>query len=213
MITRLADKCFNIEVSDESRTFLLEKGTSPEYGARELKRAIHGHLTQPLATLVIESKIQPASTVRVALAESKDSLTFESTERPAVARRPTVLIVDDNRDFLRLLSLELTDATKWSVRTAQSVAEAEGISEAHTIHFAVLDLLLPDGNGIDLGGKLKEQQPGIHVAIMTGAELTTLEEDECGRCEFDIVNKPFLPEQIISLVRERMGKTSHARSA
>src|SRR6185503_20255409 len=36
--SRLADKCFNIEITNESQAFLLEKGTSPEYGARELKR-------------------------------------------------------------------------------------------------------------------------------------------------------------------------------
>src|SRR5204863_275632 len=39
--SRLADKCFQIEVGEASRAFLLEKGTSPEYGARELKRSIH----------------------------------------------------------------------------------------------------------------------------------------------------------------------------
>jgi ATP-dependent Clp protease ATP-binding subunit ClpA/CheY-like chemotaxis protein len=202
--SRLADKCFNIEISDESRAFLLEKGTSPQYGARELKRAIHKYLTQPLATVVIESRIMPGSTVRVTLAADKEGLTFEtSTSISAFApARPTVLIVDDNRDFLRLLSLELTAATAWNVHTAQSVEETAAISAAHTIDFALLDLLLPDGNGLDLGTKLMEQQPGIHVAIMTGAELSRVEGDECKKYMFDVVDKPFLPQQIIDLVRQ-----------
>jgi ATP-dependent Clp protease ATP-binding subunit ClpA len=210
---RLADKCFNIEISDESRAFLLAKGTSPEYGARELKRAIHKYLTQPLATLVIDSKIQPRSTVAVILADSKEGLTFETgpRERLAVAPAHTVLIVDDNRDFLRLLSLELTAATRWNVSTAQSVAEAETISSSHAIDFALLDLLLPDGNGIDFGAKLMQQQPEIHVAIMTGGELSRVEGDECRKCLFDVVNKPFLPQQIIDLVRQRI--KSHARAS
>jgi ActR/RegA family two-component response regulator/energy-coupling factor transporter ATP-binding protein EcfA2 len=210
--SRLGDKCFSIEIGDESRTFLLEKGTSPEYGARELKRSIHKFLTQPLATLVIESKIPPASTVRVLISESKDSLTFETTtaERPRAVSRPTILIVDDNRDFLRLLSLELTEATKWGVSTAQSFAEAEPIQAAASIHFALLDLILPDGNGIDLGVKLREREPDIHIAIMTGGELTTAEENECRKHRFDIVNKPFLPQQIVSLVRERVIKSVQA---
>jgi ATP-dependent Clp protease ATP-binding subunit ClpA len=213
--SRLANKCFNIEVTSESRAFLLGKGTSPEYGARELKRAIHRHLTQPLATLVIEGSIQPGSTVRVEVCESKDSLTFETTDakRVAAAPCPTVLIVDDNRDFLRLLSLELTEATRWSVCTAQSMAEAESLSSAGAVDFALLDLLLPDGNGIDLGAKLLERQPRIQVAIMTGAELTAVEEDECRKYKFDIVNKPFLPQQIIGLVRERVLKIQARASA
>jgi CheY-like chemotaxis protein len=208
--SRLGDKCFSIEISGESRSFLLEKGTSPEYGARELKRSIHRYLTQPLATLVIESKIQPGSTVRVSVSESRDSLSFDSTavQRPAAASSPNLLIVDDNRDFLRLLSLELSEATRWGVSTAQSVAEAEGIRSTPAIDFALLDLILPDGNGIDLGAKLREQEPAIHVAIMTGGELTTDEENECRKYRFDIVNKPFLPQQIVSLVRERVIKVT-----
>ena len=39
--TRLGNRCFTIEVPFETRQWLIEKGTSPEYGARELKRTIH----------------------------------------------------------------------------------------------------------------------------------------------------------------------------
>ena len=204
--SRLGDKCFNIDISAESRSFLLEKGTSSQYGARELKRSIHRYLTQPLATLVIEHKVKPGSTVRVLLSEGKDGLAFESPgiARPAIVPHPTILIVDDNRDFLRLLSLELSEGTRWKMSTAQSVAEAERVGSGNTIDFALLDLILPDGNGIDLGAKLTERHPGIHVAIMTGGELTTAEENECKKYRFDIVNKPFLPQQIVSLVHERV---------
>src|SRR5438552_15595174 len=211
--SRLADECFNIEVGEESRAFLLQKGTSPAYGARELKRSIHRYLTQPLATLVIESRIRPGSTVCVGLAENGDSLAFDlSAPEPAItASRPGVLIVDDNRDFLRLLSLEMSDATRWNVTTAQSSAEAEGISAAGKIDFALLDLLLPDGNGMDLAARLVQQQPGIHIAIMTGAHLTTREEDQSRKSQFDIVTKPFLPQQLVTLVRERVFK-QHAQA-
>lgn len=213
--SRLADKCFNIEVTDSSRAFLLKKGTSPEFGARELKRSIHRYLTQPLATLVIENKIQPRSTVCVEVDETGDNLTFQSpeSERLKAAGRTAVLIVDDNRDFLRLLSLELTEATNWNVRTAQSLAEAESMISADPIDFALLDVLLPDGNGVDLGESLMKQQPGIHVAIMTGGRLTKTEEDDCRKHQFDVVNKPFLPQQIMNLVRDRLIKTQARASA
>jgi ATP-dependent Clp protease ATP-binding subunit ClpA/ActR/RegA family two-component response regulator len=209
--SRLGDKCFNIMIGKDTRSFLLERGTSPQYGARELKRSIHQYLTQPLATLVIEGRIQPGSTVHVSVSEGKEQLTFDTEAGGATAPSlPTILIVDDNRDFLRLLSLELSDATKWAVVTAQSVSEVETISTEQKIDFALLDLMLPDGNGIDLGAKLKEQQPALHVAIMTGAELTTAEEIECRKYRFDIVTKPFLPQQIVSLVQERVLKLSQA---
>jgi CheY-like chemotaxis protein len=213
--SRLGEKCFNIEISPESRNFLLAKGTSPEYGARELKRSIHRYLTQPLATLVIENSIKPGSIVRVVVTDGGESLHFELTaaELAAIPARPTVLIVDDNRDFLRLLSLELAHAANWNVITAQSVSDAERLCSAQPVRFALLDLILPDGNGIDLGAKLCEQQNGIHVAIMTGAELTRGEEYKCRKHDFATVNKPFLPQQIVKLVQERIVSTSQQASA
>jgi DNA-binding NtrC family response regulator len=172
-------------------------------------------LTQPLATLVIESKIQPGSVVRAILSDARDRIVFESTpvERVELPTGPTVLIVDDNQDFLRLLSLELTHETKWKVLTAQSVADAEALSAVQDIDFGLLDLLLPDGNGFDLGGSIKKRHPHAHIAIMTGAALTIQEQGECRDCEFDIVNKPFLPQQIIALALQRLRGASQARAS
>src|SRR6516225_6950109 len=42
--TRLGNRSFTLEVPFPTRQFLLEKGTSPEYGARELNRTIHRQL-------------------------------------------------------------------------------------------------------------------------------------------------------------------------
>src|SRR5581483_4413882 len=43
--TRLGNRSFTLEVPQEARQFLLHKGTSAEYGARELNRTIHRFLT------------------------------------------------------------------------------------------------------------------------------------------------------------------------
>ena len=59
--TRLGARSFTLEVPSEARQFLLRKGTSSEYGARELNRTIHRHLTQPLATLVATNQVNPGA--------------------------------------------------------------------------------------------------------------------------------------------------------
>jgi len=64
---RLAERAFELFVAEEAREFLLEKGTSSEYGARELKRTILRHLTQPLAAMVAGGKIEAGAEVRVAV--------------------------------------------------------------------------------------------------------------------------------------------------
>jgi len=71
---RLDDRAFSLDVTDEAREFLLEKGTSKEYGARELKRTILRYLTQPLAAMVDRGDVEPESTVRVDLAPDGDTL-------------------------------------------------------------------------------------------------------------------------------------------
>jgi len=61
---RLAERAFDLEVSKPARQFLLQKGTSDEYGARELKRTILRQLTQPLAALLAAAALSPGSLVR-----------------------------------------------------------------------------------------------------------------------------------------------------
>jgi ATP-dependent Clp protease ATP-binding subunit ClpA len=63
--SRLEDRAFEIEVTNEARAFLLEKGASAEYGARELKRTLLRQLTQPLAALVDTGRIPAGSVVTV----------------------------------------------------------------------------------------------------------------------------------------------------
>jgi ATP-dependent Clp protease ATP-binding subunit ClpA len=67
VIGRLGPRGFGIEVPADCRRFLLKLGTSPEYGARELKRTLLRHLTQPLASLVAGGRIEPGSSVRLEL--------------------------------------------------------------------------------------------------------------------------------------------------
>src|ERR1051325_10410923 len=77
--TRLGPRCFTIEVPFETRQWLLRKGTSAEYGARELNRTIHRNLTQPLATMVATGQVDPGSRVRVEATEDAESLVLRTT--------------------------------------------------------------------------------------------------------------------------------------
>src|SRR5215472_12719723 len=87
--TRLGSRSFTLEVPFATRQFLLEKGTSPEYGSRELNRTIHRQLTQPLATLVASNQVAPGARVLVEVADNREKLNIraappgDETTRPA----------------------------------------------------------------------------------------------------------------------------------
>ena len=64
---RLGARAFELEVSAKLRKFLLEKGTSLQYGARELKRTMHRFVLQPLAGVINSGQIPPGSLVEIDL--------------------------------------------------------------------------------------------------------------------------------------------------
>jgi ATP-dependent Clp protease ATP-binding subunit ClpA len=76
---RLDEGAFTLELDRSARSFLLAKGTSREYGARELKRVILRKLTQPLAAMVEAGLIPPGAVVRVAQGDA-DQLTLSVVE-------------------------------------------------------------------------------------------------------------------------------------
>jgi ATP-dependent Clp protease ATP-binding subunit ClpA len=78
--TRLEERAFRVDVGEAARALLLRKGTSMEYGARELKRTILRLLTQPLAAMVEAGRVEPDSTVRVEPSADGESLALTAVE-------------------------------------------------------------------------------------------------------------------------------------
>ena len=203
--TRLANRCFGIEVPFETRQWLIEKGTSVEYGARELKRTIHKFLTQPLATLVAKNQIDAGSRVRVDVASDKESLALRVTsagEAPAPSH-PTVLLVDDNRDLLQFLE-RLMAESGWELLAAESASEARRIVAKRKPNAALLDYMLPDGNGVELAQQLKQSLPNLQVIMMTGSVLAPEEEAICEEHDFPVLRKPFLATDVMNQIRGRL---------
>lgn len=204
--TRLGEQRFDMEVSAEARQFLLRQGTSREYGARELKRTIHRHLTQPLAALVAGGAVAAGGRVNVVLEEDGSSLAFRTAPARAVADReqPVVLLVDDNRELLRYLEKNVAQ-TGWRSLAAQSARQAYEQLGRRLPDAALLDHLLPDGSGIELAVELRRRGAQAPIIIMTGAPMGPEEEAVCQEYDFPVLRKPFLAADMIRLLRARLG--------
>jgi ATP-dependent Clp protease ATP-binding subunit ClpA len=77
---RLENRAFTLELDVRARRFLLARGTSREYGARELKRVILRKLTQPLAAMVEAGMIPPESVVQAVHQGDGEHLTLSVVE-------------------------------------------------------------------------------------------------------------------------------------
>jgi ATP-dependent Clp protease ATP-binding subunit ClpA len=210
--TRLGNRSFTLEVPPETRQFLTEKGTSPEYGARELNRTIHRMLTQPLATLVATNQVPPGARVLVEIAEGREALNIRSQGTAAIpaAANPTVLLVDDNRDLLRFLERLMADAG-WTLLTAETAADARRLALEHKPNAALLDYMLPDGNGVELGVELLQAVPNMLIIMMTGTILPSEEEGLCEEHNFPVLRKPFLASDVMNQIRGRLAPAAGAR--
>jgi two-component system response regulator RegA len=83
-----------------------------------------------------------------------------STER-------TLLIVDDDKPFLQRLARAM-QTRGFTVRTAESVADGLMQLEIASPAFAVVDLRLGDGNGLDVISALKARRPDARAIVLTG---------------------------------------------
>jgi CheY-like chemotaxis protein/ATP-dependent protease Clp ATPase subunit len=212
--TRLGNRSFVLDVPPEARQFLLQKGTSSEYGARELNRTIHRYLTQPLATMVATNQVNPGARVWVEVDGAADKLMIRSAEAvlvPAPAN-PTVLLVDDNSDLLHFLE-RLMANDGWTLLTAESATEAKRLVQLHKPNAALLDYMLPDGNGVELGVEFLQSVPQMLVIVMTGTILPPEEEALCEEHNFPVLRKPFLASDVMNQIRSRLSPTGVSRGA
>jgi ATP-dependent Clp protease ATP-binding subunit ClpA len=84
---RLEERAFDLDIHDDAHAWLLRRGTSSEYGARELKRTILRNLTQPLAAMVESGRITPGSLVKVKVSENGESLSLTPVGSPPARHR------------------------------------------------------------------------------------------------------------------------------
>lgn len=78
---------FKFFVSRQAKNFLLYTGTSMEYGARHLKRAINRELVQPLSNLIATQQVQGGDFINIGFDSRANRLTFvkEVEDMPALA--------------------------------------------------------------------------------------------------------------------------------
>lgn len=83
------------------------------------------------------------------------------------SRAPTLLVVDDDETFRGALGAAL-GRRGFAVTLAASPAEAEAEARRTTFEYAIVDVRMPGGSGIDLCAALKAIDEGTRVVVLTG---------------------------------------------
>ena len=109
----------------------------------------------------------------------------------------SLLLVDDDKPFLSRLSRAM-EQRGFAVRSAGSVAEGIAAIAASAPAFAVIDMRLGDGNGLDVISDLKAKRPEARGIILTGYGniVTAVTAVKLGA--FDYLAKPADADEIYS---------------
>ena len=73
---RINDLGYQVELSDEAKQFVAEKGYDVQFGARPLKRAIQTYIEDGISELIVNGDLPPNSTIHINKVEGKEELSF-----------------------------------------------------------------------------------------------------------------------------------------
>jgi two-component system, response regulator RegA len=91
----------------------------------------------------------------------------EPTGREITSAERSVLLVEDDRSFVQRLAKAL-ESRGFTVRTAESVAAGLAEVEQSPPAYAVVDMRLGDGNGLEVISALKRRKPDARGIVLTG---------------------------------------------
>ena len=69
---------YSVELSEEARQFVAEKGYDVQFGARPLKRAIQNYIEDGISELIVNGDIKPGTTIHITKEDQEDELTFNT---------------------------------------------------------------------------------------------------------------------------------------
>jgi two-component system response regulator PilR (NtrC family) len=116
-----------------------------------------------------------------------------------------ILIVDDEKSILDFLRL-LFEQSDYEVEEADSVAAAREKIDGGGFDLVLCDLMMPDGNGMDLLKEIKRDEPQTAVIMMTayGSTKSAIEAMRFGA--YDYISKPFDVEELKVLAQKALEK-------
>lgn len=118
----------------------------------------------------------------------------------------TILLIDDDTDILKVLKANL-ELHKFNVITAESWSEGQKKLSVNKPDILILDLMLPDGNGIEICRTLRSQYPALPIIMLTAKDRISDKVIGLESGADDYVVKPFETLELIARVKACIRRT------
>ena len=114
----------------------------------------------------------------------------------------TILVCDDDRDIVAALKIYLS-AEGYEVLPAYTGKEALDLLDEHTVHLALMDIMMPVMDGIMATAKLREKT-NIPIILLTAKSEDTDKVLGLTIGADDYVTKPFNPMEVVARVKSQL---------
>ena len=117
----------------------------------------------------------------------------------------TILIVDDE-DIVLASCRKVLEAGGFEVMLASSAEEALVVMESRLPIALLMDIKMPERDGIYLMGQIREKWREIPVIVMTGYPTTETITEAAKMGAATLISKPFTPDELVETVRRVLKK-------
>ncbi len=121
-------------------------------------------------------------------------------------QRPLIFIVDDDPDILRVLKANL-ELYGFEVFTAETCASLKRILNEKRPDLLILDIMLPDGDGMDICRELRKEAPEIPIIMLTAKDKLSDKIIGLESGADDYIVKPFETLELIARIKACLRRT------
>jgi DNA-binding NtrC family response regulator len=123
-----------------------------------------------------------------------------------------ILIIDDERPILMTLEA-LLQRHGYQVDTAATAAQGLKLLNSKSPALVLLDLHLPDAQGLETLDRIKTELPDMQVIILTAHDSLHNAIESIKRGAYHFISKPYAPEELLSLIEKALEKQFLVREA
>src|SRR5947208_11324555 len=123
-----------------------------------------------------------------------------------------ILIIDDERPVIMTLEA-LLKRHGYQIDTAPTASQGLKLLKSKSPSLVLLDLQLPDADGLEMLDRIKTELPEMQVIILTAHDSLHNAIESIKRGAYHFISKPYASEELLSLVEKALEKQSLVQEA
>ena len=174
---------------------------------------VYGIARQHQGFMEVTSEVGVGTRFRMALpalgnqaeAGAPDGAT-EATRRESLQGRGERILAIEDEDGVREFLKQALASSGYSILAAATLEEARRLLESTPEGFDLVlsDVVLPDGNGLDLALDLRILRPGLPVVLASGYTADRAREEDIYKHGFTLLQKPYAIKALLQAVRQHL---------